>query len=98
MAAAAAVVAAAAVKAQPILSTARAAPVVAAGGGGGVTGGGGLRGITTINLASDVSVAARTFFTTLGVDMANPPGKSVFFNDRLGLLFVKATLSGLGHH
>ena len=67
----------------------------AGGGGGGVTGGGGLRGITTINLASDVSVAARTFFTTLGVDMANPPGKSVFFNDRLGLLFVKATLSDL---
>ena len=27
--------------------------------------------------------------------MANPPGKSVFFNDRLGLLFVKATLSDL---
>jgi general secretion pathway protein D len=66
-----------------------------AGGGGGIAGGGGLRGITTINLASDVSVAARTFFTTLGVDMANPPGKSVFFNDRLGLLFVKATLSDL---
>jgi len=27
--------------------------------------------------------------------MVNPPGKSVFFNDRLGLLFVKATLSDL---
>ncbi len=27
--------------------------------------------------------------------MATPPGKSVFFNDRLGLLFVKATLSDL---
>ena len=65
------------------------------GGAGGVTGGGGLRGITTVNLAQDVSLVARNFFTTLGVDMANPPGKSVFFNDRLGLLFVKATLSDL---
>jgi len=27
--------------------------------------------------------------------MVEPPGKSVFFNDRLGLLFVKATLSDL---
>ncbi len=66
-----------------------------AGGGGSVTANGGLRSITTVNLASDVSVAARSFFTTLGVDMANPPGKSVFFNDRLGLLFVRATLSDL---
>jgi len=65
------------------------------GGGGGVTGGGGLRSITTVNLASDVSVAARNFFTTLGVNMIDPPGKSVFFNDRLGLLFVRATLSDL---
>ena len=61
------------------------------GGGGSVTGGGGLRYITTVNLASDVSAAARTFFTTLGINMVAPPGKSVFFNDRLGLLFVKAT-------
>jgi type II secretory pathway component GspD/PulD (secretin) len=37
-----------------------------------------------------VSVAAKTFFSSLGVDLT-APGKSVFFNDRLGLLFVHAT-------
>lgn len=67
------------------------------GGGAGATGGGngGLRYITTINPASDVSVAARAFFTTLGVNLENPPGKSIFFNDRLGKLFVKATAEDL---
>ena len=63
----------------------------AGGGGGSVTGNGGLRYITTVNLASDVSSAARAYFTTLGIDMAAPPGKSVVFNDKLGLLFVRAT-------
>ncbi len=42
-------------------------------------------------LASKVSVAARTFFTTLGVNMLVPPGKSVYFNETRGLLFVRAT-------
>ena len=72
-------------------------PLSAAGaaGGGAAAGQGGLRSITTVNLASDVSVVARSFFTTLGVNMDSPPGKSVFFNDRLGLLFVRATLSDL---
>jgi tetratricopeptide (TPR) repeat protein len=65
------------------------------GGGGGIGGEGGLRYITTINPASDVSVAARAFFTTLGVNLENPPGKSIFFNDRLGKLFVKATAEDL---
>jgi type II secretory pathway component GspD/PulD (secretin) len=50
-----------------------------------------LRYITKVNLSADVSLAARNFFTTLGVNLQSPPGKSVFFNDRLGLLFVKAT-------
>jgi general secretion pathway protein D len=36
-----------------------------------------------------VSTIARDFFTTLGVDLTPP--KSIFFNDRLGLLFVRAT-------
>ena len=66
-----------------------------AGGAGGVGGNGGLRYITTINPASDVSVAARAFFTTLGVNLDTPPGKSLFFNDRLGKLFVKATAEDL---
>ena len=63
----------------------------AGGGGGGVTGGGGLRDITQVTLSSTVSTAASAFFTTLGVNLASPPGKSVFFNDRVGRLFVRAT-------
>lgn len=47
--------------------------------------------ITQITLASTVSAAARDFFTTLGVNLSSPPGKSVFFNDRVGRLFVRAT-------
>jgi hypothetical protein len=66
---------------------------------GGTTGGqqssssesGGLRYVTKVSLAADVSLAAKNFFTTLGVNLQTPPGKSVFFNDRLGVLFVKAT-------
>ncbi len=65
------------------------------GGGGNVQGQGGLNYITQITLASTVSQAARNFFTTLGVNLEQPPGKSVFFNDRLGYLFVKATESDL---
>jgi type II secretory pathway component GspD/PulD (secretin) len=56
-----------------------------------LTAGGGVRYVTTPNLSSDVSVTARAFFTTLGVNLNAPVGKSVFFNDRLGLLIVKAT-------
>jgi tetratricopeptide (TPR) repeat protein len=55
------------------------------------SGGGGLRYVTKVLPASEVSAAARAFFTTLGVNLENPPGKSVFFNDKLGKLFVKAT-------
>lgn len=40
-----------------------------------------------------VSLAAEGFFTTLGVNLAPP--KSVFFNDRLGVLFVRATSQDL---
>ena len=41
----------------------------------------------------NVSLAAKGFFTTLGVNL-DPP-KSVFFNDRLGVLFVRATSQDL---
>ena len=41
------------------------------------------------------STAVMAFFSTLGVNLQDPPGKSVFFNDRLGLLFVKATEADL---
>jgi tetratricopeptide (TPR) repeat protein len=50
---------------------------------------GGLIYVTTPNLTRDVSAIAKQFFTSLGVDL-NPP-KNLFFNDRLGVLFVYAT-------
>jgi len=55
--------------------------------------GGGVSFVTQVGQMADVSVAARTFFSTLGVDLATP--KSIFFNDRLGLLFVRATMQDL---
>jgi general secretion pathway protein D len=41
-----------------------------------------------------VSVAAQTFFKTLGVDLTLP-GKNIFFNDTLGMLFVRGTAEDL---
>jgi type II secretory pathway component GspD/PulD (secretin) len=49
--------------------------------------GGGLAFVT--NQTANISLAARQFFTTLGLNL-DPP-KSIFFNDRLGVLFVRAT-------
>jgi general secretion pathway protein D len=46
------------------------------------------------NSTVDVSLQARSFFTTLGVDLTTT-GKSIFFNDRLGELFVRATQQDL---
>jgi type II secretory pathway component GspD/PulD (secretin)/tetratricopeptide (TPR) repeat protein len=63
------------------------------GGGGNLGGGGGLQYITQISLASTPSAAARSFFNALGLNLDFP--KAVFFNDRLGKLFVKATESDL---
>ncbi|HZI32306.1 MAG TPA: hypothetical protein VFF11_08180, partial [Candidatus Binatia bacterium] len=74
------------------------------GGQGGVGGGGGnanqnnqggLSFITRQTSAATPSELVRAFFTSLGVNLQNPPGKSVFFNDRLGKLFVKATADDL---
>src|SRR5208337_5059305 len=53
-----------------------------------------LRSIPDLQTNS-VSTMARSLFSKLGVDWESPKGKSVFFNDRLGLLFVKATESDL---
>jgi type II secretory pathway component GspD/PulD (secretin)/tetratricopeptide (TPR) repeat protein len=66
------------------------------GGGQGGTGGG-LSFITRTNLMETVSVAARTYFETLGVDLdpIRNPGKALFFNDRLGMLLVRATMEEL---
>jgi len=41
-----------------------------------------------------MSYVVRRFFSTMGVNLYTP-GKAVFFNDRLGLLFVKATEADL---
>jgi tetratricopeptide (TPR) repeat protein len=57
-------------------------------------GNGGLNFITTVNRTSDISTEARQFFSTLGVNL-ELPGKSLFFNDRLGELFVRATQQDL---
>lgn len=51
--------------------------------------GGGLLYVTTPNLTRDVSALAAQFFSSLGVDLTPP--KTVFFNDKLGVLFVYAT-------
>ncbi len=71
------------------------------GGGGGAQqqggGGGGLNYITRTNSMENVSEAARNYFQTLGVNL-DPivnPGKAFFFNDRLGMLVVRATLQDL---
>jgi type II secretory pathway component GspD/PulD (secretin)/tetratricopeptide (TPR) repeat protein len=68
-----------------------------AGGGmqqGGGTGGG-LNFITKTNNMADVSEAARNYFSALGVDLSPGTGKTVFFNDRQGVLIVRATVQDL---
>ncbi len=50
---------------------------------------GGILYVTTTNLSSDVSTLAKEIFERLGVNL-DPP-KNVFFNERLGVLFVYAT-------
>lgn len=70
------------------------------GGGGGQGGGGnGIRNVTRTNGFDEVQIAVRNFFTAAGVDFnpANPAnvGKSIFFNDRKGLLLVHATSQDL---
>jgi hypothetical protein len=72
--------------------------VAPGGGGGGIGGtggggGGGVQFMTKTNATVEVSTLARAYFTTLGVSL-DPP-KSIFFNDRLGLLFVRATMQDL---
>jgi Flp pilus assembly secretin CpaC len=44
---------------------------------------------------SDLSIMAREFFGRLGINWDIPKGKTVFYNDDLNLLFVKATESDL---
>jgi hypothetical protein len=51
--------------------------------------GGGLLYVTTPNLTRGISALAAQFFSSLGVDLTPP--KTVFFNDKLGVLFVYAS-------
>ena len=67
-----------------------------AGGGGGATASSGVGGLSYINSPSsqmqNVSQVAQAFFSAIGVNLtATAPGRSIAFNDRLGLLFVRAT-------
>ena len=65
------------------------------GGGGGAQNAGGLAFITSQTPGYVPSQWAARFFEALGVSFLYPPGKAIFFNDRLGFLFVKATESDL---
>ena len=66
-------------------------------GGTGGGGGGGLKFITTTNNMEDVSRAAMNYFSSLGVDLdpTRNPGKALFFNDRQGMLVVRATMQDM---
>lgn len=69
------------------------------GGGGGLQGGGlqgggsGLRFITSTNNMEEVQSIVRQFFITMGVDLTPP--KTIFFNDRSGTLWARATMQEL---
>ena len=81
---------------------ARVSPAGGGGGGGGGrngqgggTTGGGLAFVTSTNSTDFVSALARDYFSVLGVNLDPALGKSVFFNDRQGLLLVRATTDEL---
>jgi general secretion pathway protein D len=60
--------------------------------GGGIAGGRGqqgLPGVTTLSTNSTWNVLVQDYFTSAGIDLGPP--KSVFFNDRAGVLLVHAT-------
>jgi general secretion pathway protein D len=74
---------------------------------GGITGGrnggaqsgnstsGGLNFITKTNDMAEVSRAAINYFGALGVNLDPTTGKALFFNDRQGMLIVRASLQDL---
>lgn len=69
------------------------------GGGGGGQGQGGLAGVTSTNLTAALNVQVREYFQAAGVvnlGVTNgPDATQVFFNDRNGLLLVRASLQDL---
>lgn len=57
-----------------------------------------MNNVTRTNALSNVNLLVREYFTAAGVDFGPvgiPNGKSVFFNDRTGLLMVRASLQDL---
>jgi type II secretory pathway component GspD/PulD (secretin) len=68
------------------------------GGGGGAQftfqGNGGVNFLTDVTPTAVVIPTVTSFFLVAGVDLTTP-GKTVFWNDRLGVLMVRATLQDL---
>jgi type II secretory pathway component GspD/PulD (secretin)/tetratricopeptide (TPR) repeat protein len=56
--------------------------------------GGGITHLTQQTPTEQIITIVRQFFTTAGVDLTTP-GKSLYFNDRSGMLLVRATLQEL---
>jgi type II secretory pathway component GspD/PulD (secretin)/tetratricopeptide (TPR) repeat protein len=66
-----------------------------AGGAGAVQqGAGGLQFLTEVTPSAVVIPVVQNFFLTAGVSLSDP-GKAVFYNDKLGMLMVRATLADL---
>jgi type II secretory pathway component GspD/PulD (secretin)/tetratricopeptide (TPR) repeat protein len=63
-------------------------------GAQGQQGSGGLQFLTEVTPSSVVIPVVQNFFLTAGVSLADP-GKAVFYNDKLGMLMVRATLADL---
>jgi general secretion pathway protein D len=67
------------------------AAVITAGGNGG--GGNGIMYVTKTNAMLNVQNQVKAFFAAAGVSLEPP--KALFFNDRKGILFIRATLQDL---
>ncbi|MEQ2006459.1 MAG: hypothetical protein ABMA26_06655 [Limisphaerales bacterium] len=76
-----------------------ASPNQGGGGGGGGQSQGGLRGVTSTNLTAELNLQVREYFLAAGVvnlGVTNgPDATQVFFNDRNGLLLVRASMQDL---
>ena len=69
-------------------------PRVAIPQGGGMGGGAGISGVTTVVLSEEKQKQVRDFFAAAGVNMSsnvNGASTQVFFNDRTGVLMVRAS-------
>ena len=60
-----------------------------AGGAAGAAGQGGISFLSEVTLSETVIPTVKAFFTAAGVSLIEP-GKAVFYNDRLGVLMVRA--------